>query len=113
MLLCPANVINTRTPTPLLAYLVKNKGFKVKLSLRGSLLAAVSLLVILLIVNSTKYVYPDFVSVSVGSLGGFYIGGWIVWLVAKNFVSAKYVDKRFSIFAVAATLLLLNIFSAL
>ena len=77
------------------------------------MLAAATLLVILLLVNSTKYVYPDFVSVSVGSFVGFYIGGWIVWLVAKNFISAERVDKRFSIFAVAATLLLLNIFSAL
>jgi hypothetical protein len=113
MLLCPAIAINTRIPPPLSANLVKNKGIKVKLSLRSSLLTAVSLLVILLIVNSTKYVYPDFISVSVGSLGGFYIGGWIVWLVAKNFVSAERVDKRFLIFAVAATLLFLNIFSAL
>ena len=113
MLLCPASAINTRIPPPLSANLVKNKGIKVKLSLRSSLLTAVSLLVILLIVNSTKYVYPDFISVSVGSLGGFYIGGWIIWLVAKNFVSAERVDKRFLIFAVAATLLFLNIFSAL
>jgi len=85
----------------------------VKLSLRGSLLAAVVLLVVLLIVNRTIYFYPDFVSVSVGLLGGFYIGGWIIWLVFKNFVSAERVDKRFSIFAIAATLVLLNILNTL
>jgi hypothetical protein len=85
----------------------------VKLSLKGSFLAAVFLLVVLLGVNSTKYVAPDFVSVSVGSLGGSYIGGWVVWLVAKNFVSAERVDKRFTIFAVTATLILLNIFNTL
>ncbi len=84
-----------------------------KLSFKKSLLAALFLLVVLLIVNSTKYVAPDFVSVSIGSLGGFYIGGWVVWLIAKNFVSAESVDKRFSIFAVAATLSLLNIFNTL
>jgi hypothetical protein len=85
----------------------------VKLSLRGSLLAAVLLLVVLLIANRKLYVYPDFVSVSVGLLVGFYMAGWIVWLIFKNFASAEKIDKRFSIFVIAATLLLLNIFNTL
>jgi hypothetical protein len=85
----------------------------VKLTLKGSYLAAVFLLVALLGVNSTKYAAPDFVSISVGSLGGSYIGGWVVWLVFKNFVSAERVDKRFTIFAVTATLTLLNILNTL
>lgn len=84
-----------------------------KLSFKGSLFAAAFLLAILLTANSQKYVYPDFVSVSAGSLAGFYGGGWIVWLIFKNFVNVERIDKRFSIFAVTATLLFLNILNIL
>jgi hypothetical protein len=84
-----------------------------KLSFKGSLLAATFLMVILLTVNSRIYVYPDFISVSVGLLAGFYGGGWIAWIIFKNFVSVDRIDKRFSIFAVASTLLLVNIISVL
>ncbi len=80
-----------------------------KLSLKGSLLAAILLLIVLLILNSTKYVNPDFISISIGSLGGYYFGGWILWLVFKNFVSEERVDKKFAIFAVAAALVVLNV----
>jgi hypothetical protein len=85
----------------------------VKLNLKGSLLAAIFLLVVLLILNSTKYVNPDFISVSVGSLGGYYLGGWILWLIFKNFVSEERVDKKFTIFAIAATLVVLNVLNTL
>ena len=84
-----------------------------KLSLKNSFLAAIFLLAVLLFANSKTYISPDFISISIGTLIGFYFGGWIVWLVFKNFVSEEKIDKRFSIFTVAATLVVLNVFNTL
>ncbi len=84
-----------------------------KLSLKNSFLAAIFLLAVLLFANSKTYISPDFISISIGTLIGFYFGGWIVWLVFKNFVNEEKIDKRFSIFTVAATLVVLNVLNTL
>lgn len=81
-----------------------------ELSWRGFWIGTTLLFGVVFFANYSLYVMPDALSVSVGSMLGSYLFGWLVWRVVKLKMQQRAPEPRYFVFvlaclAIAATIL--------